>query len=460
MADQTRKRFEAARQAPLSPQKALPKVLLLSVQHPELVRGGAQQICYELFLGLRASGKVRPILLAAVDPEAAALYKSGARITGFDGREDEFLFLDAGFDHRWMRLPSADRAAAYAEFLELMQPDVVHFHHFMLFGVDFLTLTRKVLPRARIILTLHEFLSICAANGQMVRPTDGAVCTRPSPVRCHQCFPDRGPEFFFMREMWVKRHFEAVDLFTTPSRFMIDQFVQWGLNPDKLVHVTNGQQDYGAGWLRPPGNGPRNRFGFFGQLVDNKGVHVILEAVQILRAEGFTGFTVEINGGNLRFAGKARRAEIESFREAEEALAPAERIVRFNGAYEVERLPELMNRIDWCLAPSVWREAFGLVISEAWMFRKPVICSQIGAMAERVADGVNGLFFALGDPRSLADVIRRACTEKGLWESIVATIEPPPSREVMVEAFLALYAGRSGGEAQSDTEAAPVRRSA
>lgn len=415
------------------------KVLLLSVLHPELVRGGAQQICYELFAGLRASGKVRPILLAAVDQDDAVLYKSGARITGFDGREDEFLFLNAGFDHRWMRLPSADLAAAYAEFLELMQPDVVHFHHFMLFGVDFLTLTRKVLPQARIILTLHEFLSICMAQGQMVRTTDGSVCHRPSPIRCHQCFPKLGPEFFFTKDLWVKRHFEAVDVFTTPSKFMIDQFAQWGIDRAKLVHVTNGQRDYGADYRQPTAAARRNRFGFFGQMVDNKGIHVILEAVLLLRAEGFTDFAVEINGDNIQFASEDWRATIEKFREAEEALPRADRIVRFNGSYEVERLPGLMNRIDWCIVPSVWPEAFGLVISEAWMFNKPVICSRIGAMAERVEDGVNGLFFAPGDARSLAEVIKRACVEEGLWDEIAATIEPPPSRDVMVEGFRRLY---------------------
>ena len=29
------------------------KVLLVSIFHPEIVRGGAQQICYELFQGLK-----------------------------------------------------------------------------------------------------------------------------------------------------------------------------------------------------------------------------------------------------------------------------------------------------------------------------------------------------------------------------------------------------------------------
>ena len=32
-----------------------PRVLLISLFHPELMRGGAQQICYELFEGLKAT---------------------------------------------------------------------------------------------------------------------------------------------------------------------------------------------------------------------------------------------------------------------------------------------------------------------------------------------------------------------------------------------------------------------
>ena len=62
------------------------KVLLMSLYHPELVRGGAQQVCYELFEALREAPGFRPFLLAAIDNSYPALFKSGARITGFDGR--------------------------------------------------------------------------------------------------------------------------------------------------------------------------------------------------------------------------------------------------------------------------------------------------------------------------------------------------------------------------------------
>ncbi len=425
------------------------KVLLLSLYHPELVRGGAQRVCYELFEGLQQSEAVEPTLLAAVDPTIAALYKSGARITGFDGRPGEFIFLSRAYDNMWNRLEGDDMAEAYVNFLKVVRPDVVHFHHFLLFGLDFLTLTRRALPEARIILTLHEFLSICMANGQMVRTTDSSICDRASPVRCHQCFPEISPEYFFMREMWTKRHLEAVDIFTTPSRFMIDVFARWGLPADRIVHVGNALDGGHAADARAePPRQKRNRFGFFGQMVDNKGVHVILGAVNLLRAEGFTDFIVELNGDNLRFASEARRAEIEEFLAKERSRPMAEQNVIANGAYEAGRLPELMGRIDWCLVPSVWREAFGLVVSEAWMFGRPVICSNVGGMAERVRDGENGLNFAVGDSRSLAEVIRRAATEDGLWQRIAAGVRPPPGRNVMVGQFLDLYReGLSAGAA-------------
>ena len=90
------------------------KVLLLSLFHPELVRGGAQQICHDLFEGLAATPDVEPTLLAAVDQSMPHLYKSGARITGFDGRPGEFVFLSRGYDHFWQRLEGDDMAQAYA----------------------------------------------------------------------------------------------------------------------------------------------------------------------------------------------------------------------------------------------------------------------------------------------------------------------------------------------------------
>ena len=431
------------------------KVLLISLYHPELVRGGAQQICYELFKGLKSRDGISAVLLASVDPSFKALYKSGAQITGFDGREGEFLFLSRDYDSLWHKVSNCALVRSFAEFLELVQPDVIHFHHFLHFGIDLLTLARRVLPNVRIVMTFHEFLSICDANGHMVRKFDNSLCTHASPIRCHQCFPDRQPESFFVREMWFKKHLSVVDTFTVPSRFMIQRFVSWGLDPSKICHVTNGQPDYSNGHAQTNRRVKRNRFGFFGQFVDNKGVWLLLEAVQQLRDEGFKDFTVELNGDNQQYASAARRLEIEAFRSKEEELPVNERIVAFNGSYSVDQLAQRMARVDWCIVPSVWWEAFGLVISEAWMFKRPVIASNIGGPGERISHEKDGLLFDVADASSLAQTIRRACTQKGLWERLVKGIAPPATEKIMVDHFLAIY---SNGPERRGTHSLPPGR--
>lgn len=421
------------------PSQAPLKVLLISLFHPELVRGGAQQICYELFEGLKEMPGIKPTLLASVDSSQGALYKSGARITGFDGREGEFLFLSQEYDYWWHRTSSPLLLESYADFLRLIAPDVIHVHHFLTLGVELLTLTRRVLPRTRIIFTFHEFMTICAADGHMVRKHDKSLCTHASPVRCHQCFPELPPEQFFMREKWMKKHMEVVDVFTTPSRFMIQHYIDWGIDPGRIFQVGNVQRNRGSTQIMDASRTRRNRFGFFGQMVDMKGLHVILRAVDILRTSGFTDFVVEINGDNLRYASAPYRREIEEFLDRESQKPVAEQNVIFNGSYQVDQLAGRMTRIDWCIVPSIWWEIFCLVISEAWMFGRPVIVSNVGGPRERVRHEVDGLQFEVGDSQSLADTIRRACTESGLWEKLSSGIAVPPDRSLMVAEYVALY---------------------
>ena len=106
---------------------------------------------------------------------------------------------------------------------------------------------------------------------------------------------------------------------------------------------------------------------------------------RLLRAEGFTGFLVEINGDNLRYASAAdaRGDRGVSRREGAAAADGADRVQPTAPTRSISSHAR-MARVDWCIVPSIWWEIFGLVISEAWMFGKPVICSNVGGPAERI----------------------------------------------------------------------------
>src|SRR6185436_12596375 len=119
-----------------------------------------------------------------------------------------------------------------------------------------------------------------------------------------------------------------------------------------------------------------------------------------------------LHGANLEIQTPTFQQE---FRALLDSTAQA---VTFFGRYEHSELPRLMAAVDWVVVPSIWWENSPLVIQEAFHHGRPVICSGIGGMAEKVTDGVNGLHFRRGDPASLAATIRRAATSPGLWETL------------------------------------------
>jgi glycosyltransferase involved in cell wall biosynthesis len=77
-----------------------------------------------------------------------------------------------------------------------------------------------------------------------------------------------------------------------------------------------------------------------------------------------------------------------------------------------------MARVDWVVVPSIWWENSPLVIQEAFLCGKPVICSDIGGMAEKVENGVSGIHFRRGDAEHLAEVMKRAAETPTLWQKL------------------------------------------
>lgn len=420
-----------------------PKILFLSVFHPELVRGGAQQAAYELFLGAQEAG-LNAIFLASCEPSVdIALFKPGAIVTGFDGRRNEYLFLSDSFEHTWYRNLNPRALYWFAEFLLDQKPDIVHFHHFMTMGLDLFLIARRVLPNAKLVLTLHEFLAICKADGHMVRRTDGTLCSRATPVRCHQCFPDISPEMFQLRDDWIRHALSVFDAFIAPTDFVKRRYLEWRLPPEKLHVVTNAQADYSAGDMRVQfsrlvADGPRNRFAFFGQLVDNKGLGVVFDAIRIYNEKFNEPIALEINGANLRYASEDFQKRFAEFLAEANTLSPKVSI-QYNGSYSMSDLPVRMGRVDWVLVPSIWWEVFALVLSEAYMFRRPPIVSNIGGAGERVRHDHDGLLFEAGDAYSLALTLHRCIIEDGLHGRLAGNSPGVPPVRQVVHAHCEVY---------------------
>jgi glycosyltransferase involved in cell wall biosynthesis len=95
--------------------------------------------------------------------------------------------------------------------------------------------------------------------------------------------------------------------------------------------------------------------------------------------------------------------------------------------------------VDAVIVPSIWWENSPVVIQEALQAGRPVICSNIGGMAEKVRPGLDGLHFAAGQPRSLARLLQSIANRPEMLDEIAATIRPPWTAEDALRAHLDLY---------------------
>ena len=406
------------------------RVLYIAHNQMRVSPGGAEAHTAEVFEAMRRTPGVDAYLLSRTGPPVTPAEQRADRVQPIDGAPGEFsLYTNfTELDPFYLRITDAAYVRAVRTFVEELNPDVVHVQHTLGLGYDVLRIIRETLPDAPLLYTLHEYLPICHQLGQMTRPGSGELCDQATPQGCTKCFPQFQAEHFTERERFIKASFEHVDLFLAPSEFLRDRYVAWGLSPDR-VHFMDYGRRAPATALAP---GRHDRFAFFGQLGSHKGLHILLQAIDIVAARGVDArFT--IHGANL----ERMPADYQNWIH-QRLEAGAERVT-FAGRYEPADIAARIAECGLVIVPSLWWENSPMVIQEAFLHGRPVICSDIGGMAEKVRDGVDGLHFAVGDPLSLANAICRAAASPELCAKLCDGIKPVYALDSQVEGLLDLY---------------------
>ncbi len=413
-----RRRSVARAQLRLPRRSGRGRVLQICHNHPRARPGGAEFYAHELHRHLRESSEWESIFLARSGPPHSSELApaEGIRITAVEGQADEYLLHTEGLDFDWLLGTMRDGCKdLYTEdmrrFLLELRPDVVHFQHTLFIGYEAIHEVRRTLPGTPIVYTLHEFLPICHNKGQMVRTFDRSLCGEASPRRCAECFPGIEAEQFLLRERFIRAALDLVDLFVAPSETVRERYVEWGIPRERILLEDYGRTLAPAATDRPA---PHDTLGIFGQVNPYKGFDLLLQAMATLGPEAPQ---LRVHGANLDLQEHKFRDEIGALLAAVPGLTDV-------GPYPPERAGEMMAAVDWVVVPSVWWENSPLVIQEAFAAGRPVICGDIGGMAEKVEDGVNGLHFRVGDAESLAATIRRAVTTPGLWDHLREGIPP------------------------------------
>jgi glycosyltransferase involved in cell wall biosynthesis len=352
------------------------------------------------------------------------------------------------FEQTWEQ---PEITALFAAHLDRLAPDLVHFQHLM-----YLSLGCVEEARARglgVVFTLHDYWLHCARFGQRVH-ADGSLCPTIDFDRCGGCLAGfkfgqtsleratgrviagvkgvtgvdlsgaaKGASRALARETQkpagdaapiegvpagaAERAVEVaerdaavrarvvpnVHRFLSPSRFLLERFVEWGIPAERIAHLPTGLDPRfaSASEVEREGDGPV-RIAFIGSLVPLKAPHLLLEAWGLLPGELRASATLELFGPSKHHPDYQRRL----------AALASEVGAQLCGALERDEVARVLTEVDLIVVPSTWYENAPLVILEALAVHTPLLVSDAGGMAELVADGRNGLHFRLGDAADLA----------------------------------------------------------
>ena len=345
--------------------------------------------------------------------------------------------------------------AIFEKCLEEFRPDVVH-PTYLLAGlsIEFVELARQA--GAKVVVTLTDFLPLCL-RGQLL-DYRGEVCTGPeTDYKCSECvwmvkrmrkglvesvrlgLLHIGPVAYLARRIIarmisgrrrnIKEALKAADAIITPTLALQRQYLKWGLPREKMLHLGYGiDAKPFAGFARNPSD--VIRFGFIGQALPHKGLHVLLRAAELLKDREFQ--LVVYAGTDL----PGSREYIDGLKDL-----MSHRHVSWKGTFPFDRIAEAYADFDVLVVPSLWYENSPLVVLYAQQSRTPLIVSDFGGLTEFVRDGETGLVFEPGNANALADAMSRFMESPSLCPRMAEKIEPPQSSDEHAERIMKIYTG-------------------
>jgi glycosyltransferase involved in cell wall biosynthesis len=169
------------------------------------------------------------------------------------------------------------------------------------------------------------------------------------------------------------------------------------------------------------------RVGFVGRLRPYKGVHILLEAMAQVPAD--LPISLLVAGSDFE----------RSYLRRLEAVAIKDGRIKLLGEISHDRLPDFLEGIDVLAVPSNYMETGPLVVLEAYALGIPVMGSNIGGIAERIRDGIDGWLLPFDDSRAWATAMKDAALNRDKLARLAGNILPSRTMADAASEMASLY---------------------
>ena len=165
---------------------------------------------------------------------------------------------------------------------------------------------------------------------------------------------------------------------------------------------------------------------FLSNLLESKGVIVLLDALKILKDKGVQFYCDFVGGETNEINAKRFNEEVEK--------RGIDKIALYHGRKYGEEKERYFKEADIFAFPT-YNETFGLVILEAMQFHLPIVSTNEGGIPDIIQDGINGLICNKKDPVSLACCLKRVLEEPDLRKELGTNGHQKLLKEFTIDIF-------------------------
>jgi glycosyltransferase involved in cell wall biosynthesis len=197
------------------------------------------------------------------------------------------------------------------------------------------------------------------------------------------------------------------------SQYMVDTLTDADAIPPGAEVILNGidPEPFLANERQTCEQEESLRLLYFGGLMEHKGVHTAIEALNLLQERQ------QIDRLHLTVVGSGHPEYEDHLQELTKSLG-LENTVNFTGRVPRSAIPKILSNHDVFLFTSIWAEPFGRTIIEAMAAGLAVIGADVGGSREIFEFYPHNTLFEPGNAEALAEQIQRLISEPDLIQNL------------------------------------------
>jgi len=377
------------------------KIVFITFLFDPQLGGGASQVVYDLAQGMANLGNEVSVITSSSKNDQKTYFDNNIQVYQIFAPNLYWIYeKDNQTNNKKFIFQLIDTWNPFVKskvksILQNVMPDIVHVHKLRGLSPSVWSAAKEANIK-KIIHTCHDY--------ELISP-QGLLEGKIGELSLKRAFP-----LNFYQKIRANSSNSVTDVIT-PSKLLGQKHIDFGLFKFANKSIIPNSHGLSRKIIEENRKLLNSNFGskdlkilYLGRVVKEKGVGVICDLISKFEKEDLNIKLIIVGSGQYETQLKKEYKDCQN--------------ISFLGSNYSPEKYKFLEQSDLLVVPSLVPESFGIVVTEAFAFGKPVVASNIGAIPELIEDGYNGFLFEPNNIEQLENIIKKIYDNKTILDEM------------------------------------------